>query len=72
MLLRRAKFPVRRIDAIPFNFAVRQHVAASPFKLLPTLIYRTYANGGRPHPPGGTHRMDMGGGGEEKSALEYV
>nr|POE47560.1 heat shock protein 78, mitochondrial [Quercus suber] len=30
--------------------------------------YRTYANG-RPHPPGGTHRMDMGGG-EQKPALE--
>ncbi|ROW18189.1 hypothetical protein VPNG_00247 [Cytospora leucostoma] len=30
---------------------------------------RHYANG-RPHPPGGTHRMDMGGGEEEKPALE--
>ena len=71
MLLRRA-FPMRRIGATTFQFAVRQHVAASPFKLLPTLAIRTYANGGRPHPPGGTHRMDLGGGGEEKSALaEY-
>ncbi|CZS90684.1 hypothetical protein WAI453_004026 [Rhynchosporium graminicola] len=35
---------------------------------LPTLSLRRYANG-RPHPPGGTHRMDLGGG-EEKSALE--
>ncbi|KAI0842011.1 P-loop containing nucleoside triphosphate hydrolase protein [Hypoxylon sp. FL0890] len=30
--------------------------------------YRTYANG-RPHPPGGTHRMNMGGE-PEKPALE--
>jgi ATP-dependent Clp protease ATP-binding subunit ClpB len=36
---------------------------------LPTISQRSYANG-RPHPPGGTHRMDLGGGGEEKSALE--
>ncbi|KAF5870098.1 putative heat shock protein chaperonin protein [Botrytis fragariae] len=34
----------------------------------PLTALRTYANG-RPHPPGGTHRMDMGGG-EQKSALE--
>lgn len=32
-------------------------------------ILRTYSNG-RPHPPGGTHRMDMSGGEEEKTALE--
>jgi ATP-dependent Clp protease ATP-binding subunit ClpB len=30
---------------------------------------RHYANGRGPHPPGGTHRMNMGGG-EEKPALE--
>ncbi|KAI0022233.1 P-loop containing nucleoside triphosphate hydrolase protein [Xylariomycetidae sp. FL0641] len=36
---------------------------------LPTQPARTYANG-RPHPPGGTHRMNMGGGEEEKPALE--
>ncbi|EKD15892.1 uncharacterized protein L3040_003251 [Drepanopeziza brunnea f. sp. 'multigermtubi'] len=36
--------------------------------ILPITSVRNYA-GGRPHPPGGTHRMDMGGG-EEKSALE--
>ncbi|KAJ5687761.1 hypothetical protein N7536_010380 [Penicillium majusculum] len=30
---------------------------------------RHYANGGRPHPPGGTHRMDMSGE-DEKPALE--
>jgi len=36
---------------------------------LPTTTQRSYANG-RPRPPGGTHRMDLGGGGEEKPALE--
>jgi ATP-dependent Clp protease ATP-binding subunit ClpB len=38
-------------------------------KLLLTPGVRYYASG-RPHPPGGTHRMDLGGGGEQKSALE--
>ncbi|CAK1355251.1 Heat shock protein 78, mitochondrial [Cercospora beticola] len=31
--------------------------------------WRNYASG-RPHPPGGTHRMNMGGGESEKPALE--
>ncbi|KAH6660164.1 putative heat shock protein [Truncatella angustata] len=35
---------------------------------LPTTHIRSYANG-RPHPPGGTHRMDLGGE-PEKPALE--
>ena len=41
-------------------------------RVLPGNQVRAYANdrSGRPHPPGGTHRMDMSGGGEEKSALE--
>ncbi|KAJ5677191.1 uncharacterized protein N7477_002824 [Penicillium maclennaniae] len=37
-------------------------------RLVPVPAIRHYASG-RPHPPGGTHRMDMGGG-EEKPALE--
>ncbi|KAK8216569.1 heat shock protein 78 [Phyllosticta capitalensis] len=36
--------------------------------LRPAYAIRTYANG-RPHPPGGTHQMNMGGG-EEKPTLE--
>ncbi|KAK1512753.1 ATPase [Colletotrichum tamarilloi] len=40
----------------------------SSSRLLPTIAIRTYANG-RPHPPGGTHRMNMGGE-PEKPALE--
>ncbi|KAL7629410.1 chaperone ATPase hsp78 [Parahypoxylon ruwenzoriense] len=35
---------------------------------LPTPLHRSYANG-RPHPPGGTHRMNLGGE-PEKPALE--
>ncbi|KAH8775509.1 heat shock protein 78 [Diaporthe sp. PMI_573] len=62
--------------------ALRPHIADSALtattatlrcnspRLLPSIsTVRHYANG-RPHPPGGTHRMDMGGGGEEKPALE--
>ncbi|KAL5313793.1 hypothetical protein ACEPPN_018216 [Leptodophora sp. 'Broadleaf-Isolate-01'] len=49
--------------------ALRRSTNLPARTLLPTTSLRTYANG-RPHPPGGTHRMDMGGGGEEKSALE--
>ncbi|KAB5536458.1 P-loop containing nucleoside triphosphate hydrolase protein [Coniochaeta sp. 2T2.1] len=42
--------------------------ATDSLRLLPALAVRTYANG-RPHPPGGTHRMNLGGE-EEKPALE--
>ncbi|KAJ6782009.1 hypothetical protein PWT90_10033 [Aphanocladium album] len=38
-------------------------------RLLPTIATRTYASGRGPHPPGGTHRMNMSGE-EEKPALE--
>ncbi|KAK3396427.1 heat shock protein 78, mitochondrial precursor [Sordaria brevicollis] len=48
------------------------HHAATPLanslRLLPTIATRSYANG-RPHPPGGTHRMNLGGE-DEKPALE--
>ncbi|KAG6251287.1 chaperone ATPase hsp78 [Claviceps purpurea] len=47
------------------------NTAARPLNLsFPVIGARCYANG-RPHPPGGTHRINLGGGqGEEKSALE--
>ncbi|KAG5924984.1 chaperone ATPase hsp78 [Claviceps capensis] len=47
------------------------NTAARPLSLsFPVIGARCYANG-RPHPPGGTHRINLGGGqGEEKSALE--
>ncbi|ORY66372.1 ATPase protein [Pseudomassariella vexata] len=35
----------------------------------PVTAIRSYANGARPHPPGGTHRMNLGGE-PEKPALE--
>ncbi|KAL0469040.1 heat shock protein 78 [Neurospora intermedia] len=41
---------------------------ASSLRLLPTITTRSYANG-RPRPPGGTHRMNLGGE-DEKPALE--
>ncbi|KAK0624684.1 P-loop containing nucleoside triphosphate hydrolase protein [Bombardia bombarda] len=60
----------------PFSRALSpvssQHAAAAlgnSLRLLPTTSARLYSNG-RPHPPGGTHRMNMGGGEEEKPALE--
>ncbi|KFY27428.1 hypothetical protein V493_03500 [Pseudogymnoascus sp. VKM F-4281 (FW-2241)] len=49
--------------------SIRANTRLTP-RLSPTVSLRHYANGPRkPHPPGGTHRMDMSGG-EEKSALE--
>ncbi|KAF5022946.1 hypothetical protein F66182_5012 [Fusarium sp. NRRL 66182] len=46
-----------------------QPLRPTSLRLIPSLAVRTYANG-RPHPPGGTHRMNMGGEEEEKPALE--
>ncbi|KAK4193426.1 P-loop containing nucleoside triphosphate hydrolase protein [Podospora australis] len=40
----------------------------SPVRIIPSVVVRSYSNG-RPHPPGGTHRMDLGGE-PEKPALE--
>ncbi|KAK1769763.1 P-loop containing nucleoside triphosphate hydrolase protein [Phialemonium atrogriseum] len=50
--------------------ALASRVAALPAspRLLPITLTRVYSNG-RPHPPGGTHRMNLGGE-EEKPALE--
>ncbi|KAI9644650.1 chaperone ATPase hsp78 [Ciborinia camelliae] len=50
------------------NLALRRSQIFTYRNLAPLTGLRTYANG-RPHPPGGTHRMDMSGG-EQKSALE--
>ncbi|MCJ1281632.1 chaperone ATPase hsp78 [Xylographa opegraphella] len=46
--------------------AVLSRIHGSP--ILPHTAYRSYANG-QPHPPGGTHRMNLGGE-PEKAALE--
>ncbi|KAL2430515.1 Heat shock protein 78, mitochondrial [Exophiala dermatitidis] len=60
--------PVRRTTFTPLlRNAARSAVVTR--SVLPAIsTERTYASG-RPHPPGGTHRMDMGGG-EQKPALE--
>ncbi|KAL2416090.1 Heat shock protein 78, mitochondrial [Exophiala dermatitidis] len=60
--------PVRRTTFTPLlhNAARSAVVTRSVLPAISTV--RTYASG-RPHPPGGTHRMDMGGG-EQKPALE--
>lgn len=82
MLARQIGIPARRISG-PVNRALRLNhrtpLATTSFRiyakpltrnLLPVVAIRSYANGRRgPVPPGGTHKMDMGGG-EEKSALE--
>ncbi|KAL2400085.1 Heat shock protein 78, mitochondrial [Exophiala dermatitidis] len=60
--------PVRRTTFTPLlhNAARSAVVTRSVLPAISTV--RTYASG-RPQPPGGTHRMDMGGG-EQKPALE--
>ncbi|EAQ93411.1 conserved hypothetical protein [Chaetomium globosum CBS 148.51] len=46
----------------------RLTAAANSLRILPIVTSRGYSNG-RPHPPGGTHRMNLGGE-PEKPALE--
>lgn len=48
------------------RLSVLSRIYSSP--VAPAIGYRSYANG-RPHPPGGTHRMNLGGE-PEKPALE--
>lgn len=66
-LLRGASLQVRAGRPLSHS-ALRSSHAFTYRNLTPYTALRTYANG-RPHPPGGTHRMDMSGG-EQKSALE--
>jgi len=78
ILLRQFRIPSQRIAAITTNNGrplIPTILRASNFQskhLLAVTDVRTYASGhGRPHPPGGTHRFDLGeGSGEKKSALE--
>src|SRR4051812_36803796 len=71
-------FRTRQLPRISSSNTLSTHQPspiASSLRLLPSLGLRLYSNGGggrggRPHPPGGTHRMNMGGGEEEKPALE--
>ena len=77
MLLRQARFPSCRITTTFDNalrsragasLVVRRHPGFPAANLPPATIRRSYA--ARAHPPGGTHRMDMSGEDEQKSALE--
>ncbi|KAL6704001.1 chaperone ATPase hsp78 [Coniothyrium glycines] len=79
MLMNRARVIARRItpSTQPFHSRHALPVFTSPatrrlqirYTWRPLVLSRGYANG-RPHPPGGTHRMNMGGDEEEKPALE--
>jgi ATP-dependent Clp protease ATP-binding subunit ClpB len=79
LLTRQLRAPARRIatsahrtirlDGCPaLTASLQRNLGLGQRNTLPATSVRTYAKG-RPHPPGGTHRMDMSGG-EEKSALE--
>lgn len=74
--------PARRIANVRIPLRQQQFRPLSRTRLIPSVAHRVpvasflnvtgsrgYASG-RPHPPGGTHRMNMGGGEPEKSALE--
>ncbi|PSN73018.1 P-loop containing nucleoside triphosphate hydrolase protein [Corynespora cassiicola Philippines] len=80
MLTSRARVAARRIPntrSLPRSLALRPSplyreaalsIPSFTHFIRPATAIRTYANG-RPHPPGGTHRMNLGGE-PEKSALE--
>ncbi|KAF2657503.1 P-loop containing nucleoside triphosphate hydrolase protein [Lophiostoma macrostomum CBS 122681] len=79
MLTSRARIATRRIvPKAPYRpptiraspiltFTARTTSSGDVFR--PTTFLRHYANGRQPHPPGGTHRMNLGGE-PEKPALE--
>ncbi|KAF2207496.1 hypothetical protein CERZMDRAFT_51136 [Cercospora zeae-maydis SCOH1-5] len=76
MLSSTARYAARRIASVRHPLPRNTIRAATILQrtttrthLLEVSQWRHYANG-RPHPPGGTHRMNMGGGEQEKSALE--
>ncbi|KAI5805420.1 P-loop containing nucleoside triphosphate hydrolase protein [Peziza echinospora] len=61
-----------RIPALAHRLSQTQPAQAKSRPVAP-LLSRSYANGrggSGPHPPGGTHRMDLGGGEPEKPPLE--
>ncbi|RJE17030.1 hypothetical protein PHISCL_10633, partial [Aspergillus sclerotialis] len=59
-----------RRRAAPFLVSATSYPAI-PRTILPAATFvRTYANG-RAHPPGGTHRMNMGGEPEKPALEEY-
>ncbi|KAF9695942.1 hypothetical protein EKO04_006016 [Ascochyta lentis] len=77
MLTSRARAATRRITVSPRPLPIRPsplcrlpmtRLAQSPNLTRPAVTIRGYASG-RPHPPGGTHRMNVGGE-PEKAALD--
>ncbi|KAH8727568.1 P-loop containing nucleoside triphosphate hydrolase protein [Phaeosphaeriaceae sp. PMI808] len=78
MLTSRTRFAVRRLNQSiprqlplrPLPLCQRSAIESTRHQFLtrPVTAVRQYANG-RPHPPGGTHRMNLGGE-PEKPALE--
>ncbi|KAH7414102.1 heat shock protein 78 [Phaeosphaeria sp. MPI-PUGE-AT-0046c] len=76
MLTDKVRLAARRLPAVPrqprpllptWHHSATQTIRPRPL-LRPIIATRSYANG-RPHPPGGTHRMNLGGE-PEKPALE--
>ncbi|KAJ5744990.1 hypothetical protein N7533_009860 [Penicillium manginii] len=67
-LLTTRSLATSRVSLLPRTPTHHTILIPSPKTIPPSSFVRHYANG-RPHPPGGTHRMDMSGE-EEKAALE--
>ncbi|KAF3016849.1 chaperone ATPase hsp78 [Neopestalotiopsis sp. 37M] len=64
---------IARRSALPSTFSRAAVLHSSKLltqATLPTTPVRSYANG-RPHPPGGTHRMNLGGEPEKPALEEY-
>ncbi|KAF7537550.1 hypothetical protein G7054_g3611 [Neopestalotiopsis clavispora] len=64
---------ITRRSALPSTFSRAAVLHSSKLltqATLPTTPVRSYANG-RPHPPGGTHRMNLGGEPEKPALEEY-
>lgn len=64
---RAISLPLRTLHTTPNHIATHRPKARIP--LLPSDATKRHYAQGRPRPPGGTHRMDLGGG-DEKPALE--
>ncbi|EEY18716.1 heat shock protein [Verticillium alfalfae VaMs.102] len=62
--------PLSRSSRPLLSRTVLNDITTHSAQRLPAVAFRAYASGRGPHPPGGTHRMDMGGGEPEKPALE--
>ncbi|KAI5784685.1 P-loop containing nucleoside triphosphate hydrolase protein [Geopyxis carbonaria] len=61
--------PTRTLPRLSSSTRPLIPITRNAIAILPTTAVRTYANRSGPHPPGGTHRMNLGGE-PEKPALE--